>query len=180
MNQKPKIKKSRKRINPVDAVIAIVFLLSLAATVYLTVSLAFSKDDGGEGNDVPVEYSLMIENVNTERYGIVLNEQTQIAECDFLKIGDTLYLDGSNAIGKIVSIRYEVATESTGKTDSDGALIYAELPGRVNLILTVRGKLADDTLRIGALDLRVGKQVPFHTPGYNAEAEIVSVNTEVE
>ena len=180
MNQKSGVKKSRKRLNPVDAVIAIVFLLSLAVTVYLTVSLAFSKDDGKEGTDIPVEYSLMIENVNTERYGITLNEQTQIAECDFLKIGDTLYTDGGENIGKVVSIRYEVATASTGKTDSDGALIYAELPGRVNLILTVRGKLTDESLQIGALDLRVGKQISFHTSVYNADAKIISVNTEVE
>lgn len=180
MNQKNSVKKTRKRLNPVDAVIAIVFLLSLAVTVYLTVSLAFSKDDGKEGTDVPVEYSLMIENVNVERYGILLNEQTQMAECDFLKIGDTLYFDDAQSIGKIVSIKYEVATQSTGKTDSDGALIYAELPGRVNLILTVRGKLTDDSLQIGDLDLRVGKQIAFHTSDYNTDAKIVSVNTEVE
>ena len=180
MNQNNSVKKTRKRLNPVDAVIAIVFLLSLAVTVYLTVSLAFSKDDGNDGTDIPVEYSLMIENVNIERYGIVLNEQTQMAECDFLKIGDTLYFDDAQNIGKVVSIKYEVATQSTGQTDSEGALIYAELPGRVNLILTVRGKLTDDSLRIGDLDLRVGKQIALHTSGYNTDAKIVSVNTEVE
>ena len=50
----------------------------------------------------------------------------------------------------------------------------------MNLILTVRGKLTDESLQIGALDLRVGKQISFHTSVYNADAKIRSVNTEVE
>ena len=181
MNHRSNIKTSRKRINPVDAVIAIMFLLSLAAAIYLTVTLVFSGKNGGDASGAPVEYSLTVENVDAERYGITLNEQTGIAECDFLKIGDKLYTDGDvQEIGKLVSIRYEVATGSTGKTDNDGTLIYAEYPGRVNLILTVRGELTGDTLSIGDLKLRVGKEVSFHTSGYNADGKIVSVDTEVE
>ncbi|MBQ8382082.1 MAG: DUF4330 domain-containing protein [Clostridia bacterium] len=180
MNHKSNGKASRKKINLVDAVIAVVFLMSLAVTIYLTVTLAFSDGDGSSGSGMPVEYSLTVNNIDAERYGITLNEQTGIAECDFLKIGDTLYTDDAKSIGKLVSIRYEVATGSTGKTDNDGSLIYAEYPGRVNLILTVRGELSGDALEIGDLKLRVGKTISFHTSGYNADAKIMSVDTEVE
>ncbi len=180
MNRKPNQKTSKRRINAVDAVIAIVFLLSLAASVYLTLSLTLANGES-EGSGAPVEYSLVVENVDAARYGITLSEQTGSAECDFLKIGDRLFIgEDAKAIGKLVSIRYEPATGSTGQTDDNGTLIYAEYPGRVNLILTVRAELSGKSLQIGDLQLRVGKEISFHTAEYTASGKILSVDTEVE
>lgn len=181
MSHKSDIKSKRRRINPVDAVIAVIFLLSLAAMIYLTVTLAFADDGAADGSGTPVEYRLSIDNVDAERFGITLNEQAGTAECDFLKIGDTLYNEeGSTVIGKLTSIQYEVATGSTEISDAEGNLIYAEYPGRINLILTVRGELSEDSLAVGDLEIRVGKPISFHTSQYCAEAEILAVNTEVE
>ncbi len=181
MSNKSNTRSSGRKINPVDAVIAIVFLLSVVATVYLTVSLVFSDQQNDGGSGTPVEYRLSIENVDVERYGITLNEQAGTAECDFLKIGDTIYSDdGADVIGKLVSIQYESSTGSTGMSDGDGNLVYAEYPGKIDLILTVRAELSDDTLTVGELSLRIGKQISFHSASYFASAEIISVDTEVE
>lgn len=180
MNHKAEIKSSKKKLNPVDAIIAIVFLLALAATVYLTVTIAFSDASSGDSGTA-VEYRLKIENVDIERFGITLDEPTATAECSFLQLGDTLYTsDGSDVIGKLSAIQYEMTTASTGKSDSEGNLIYAECPGRVNLILTVRGEISDQTLNIGNLSIRIGGEITFHTPDYFATATVLSVDTEVE
>lgn len=181
MSIKSNTRSYKRKINPVDAVIAIVFLLSLAATVYLTVTLAFADQSAGAEAGKPVEYRISVEYVDVERYGITLNEQAGTAECNFLKIGDTVYSDdGSDVIGKLVSIQYEPSTASTGLSDDEGKLVYAECPGRVDLILTIRSEQSGDTLTVGGEDLRIGKQISFHTEGYFAKAEILSINTEVE
>ncbi len=181
MNHKSDVKSTKKRINSVDAVIAVVFLLSLAAMIYFAVTLAFSEEGSAMGGGDSVEYRIAIENVDAKRFGITLNEQLGTAECDFLKIGDTLYSDeNAKVLGKLVSIHYEISTASTGKSDGEGNLVYAELPGSVDLILTVRGELSKDSLTVGDLDLRIGKCISFHTSGYCADAEILSINTEVE
>lgn len=181
MSYKSNTGSSKRKINPVDAVIAIVFLLALAATVYLTVSLAFADPNADDGTGSPVEYRMCVKSVDVERYGITLNEQAGTVECDFLKIGDTLYSDdGTAVIGKLASIQYEPSTASTGISDEEGNLIYAECPGKVDLILTVRGELAEDALTVGDLKLRIGKLISFHTASYFAEGEILSINTEVE
>jgi hypothetical protein len=169
--------KSVKKINLVDAIIAVVFMLALVAAIYLTVTIAFSDDIPGNEVQKQVEYRLCIENVDIERFGISLDDQTGAAKCDFLQIGDVLYSeDGSEQIGKISSIQYENATGSTGVTDSEGNLIYAEYPGRVNLILIVRGELDSDTTDA----VRVGGLLSFHTPDYTANAKVLAVDTEVK
>lgn len=182
MNQKAINQSPHRKINIVDAVIGIIFLLALITMVYLLVSVVFSdenKVEDGVGN--AVEYRVKIENVDVERFGIALDEASGVIECSFLQIGDVLYNeDGSNSLGKLSAIQYEVSTASTGYTDSEGNLIYAECPGRVNLILTVRGELSDDALTVGGVPIRVGKELSFHTPAYHATAKILSVETEVE
>lgn len=173
--------KSVKKLNLVDAVIAIVFMLALVAAIYLTVTIAFSDGIPGEEVQKQVEYRLCIENIEVERFGITLDDQTGSVKCDFLQIGDVLYskegsTQSSTQIGKISSIQYEIATGSTGKTDSEGNLIYAEYPGRVNLILIVRGELDSGNTDI----VRVGELLPFHTPDYTANAKVLAVDTEVK
>lgn len=175
MNQKSEIK-SKKRINPVDAVIAVIFMLSLVAAIYLTVTIAFSDDQSKIESQAQVEYRLCIENVEVERFGITLDDQTGTAKCSFLQIGDVLYGDEGDQIGKLSSIQYVVTTGSTGVTDSDGNLIYAECPGRVNLILTVRGESENDQ----SAAIRVGGAFSFHTPDYTATAKVLSVDMEVQ
>lgn len=176
MNQKTE-HKSKKRINPVDAVIAVVFLLALVSAIYLTVTIAFADDASATENKTQIEYRLCIENVEVERFGLQLDDQSGTAKCDFLQIGDVLYsADGSTQMGKISSIQYEVTTGSTGVTDSEGNLIYAEYPGRVNLILTVRGEAEQSVTAL----IRVGGELPFHTSDYTATAQVLSVDTEVQ
>lgn len=182
MNRKAELKSPKRKINPVDAVIGVVFLLALVSVIYLIVSIGLS-DQTASGSEagVMIEYRLQIEDIAVDRFNIALDETTGTAECDFLKIGDSLYnADGSAVIGKLTAVQYEATTGSTGKTDSEGNLIYAEYPGRVDLILTVRGELSDDSLTVGGESVRVGKQIDFHTSTYHAVAEVVSVDTEVE
>lgn len=182
MNQKAINQSPRRKINTVDAIIGIIFLLALVTMVYLLISVVFSDNQKTEdGAGIAVEYRVQIPNVDVERFGIALDEASGAMECSFLQIGDILYTeDGSDSLGKLTAIQYEVSTASTGYTDSEGNLIYAECPGRVNLILTVRGELSDDTLTVGGVPIRVGGELPFHTPAYHAAAKILSVETEVE
>lgn len=182
MNHNSDHKSSKKKINPVDAVIAIIFVLALVAAVYLTVTIAFDEDASSvDSSQTQVEYRLCVANVDVERFGITLDEQTGTAKCDFLQIGDLLYsADGSIQIGKLSSIQYEITTGSTGVTDSEGNLIYAEYPGRVNLILTVRGESEMNSVSMGDQSIRVGGEISFHTPDYTATAEVLSVETEVK
>lgn len=175
MNHKSELR-SKKKINPVDAVIAVIFMLSLVAAIYLTVTIAFSDDALKGESQAQMEYRLCIENVEIERFGITLDDQTGTAKCDFLQIGDTLYSADGTQIGKLSSIQYDISTGSTGVTDSEGNLIYAECPGRVNLILTVRGESEQSASSM----IRVGGEFSFHTPDYTATAKVLSVDTEVK
>lgn len=179
---KTKFKSRLKRINPVDAVIAIIFLVSLITMAYLFVGVVLSDGDAGQDVSVkPVEFRVVISNVNTERLGIVTDEISGTAECDFLKIGDVVYnQDGTAQLGKLVSIDYRVSTASTGYSDSEGNLIYAECPGQIDLILTVRGEEKENTRTIGGQSIRVGAELEFHTHSYFAKGKIVSMDREVQ
>ena len=181
-NGKMKMKSRWRKINPVDAVIAVIFLLSLGAMIYLFTGVVFSESEEGEDSSLtPVEYRLVISNVDVERFGLVTDEISGTVECDFLKIGDVLYnYQGTEQLGELVAIGYEPSTASTGQTDSEGNLIYAEYPKYVNLILTVRGEEDLNTMTIGTEAIRVGKELVFHTPSYFARGEVVSVNREVQ
>ena len=179
---KTKFKSRIKRINPVDAVIAIIFLVSLITMGYLFVGVVLSDGEANRDDSLkPVEFRVVIPNVSVERFGIVTDELSGTVECDFLKIGDAVYnQEGSVQLGELVSIGYTVSTASTGYTDSEGNLIYAECPGQIDLILTVRGKEKENTLTVGGEAIRVGAMLEFHTPSYFAEGKIVSIDREVE
>lgn len=169
--------RSKKRVNLVDAFIAVVFMLALVVAVYLTVSIAFADETAENEAKTQVEYRLCIENVEVERFGISLDDQSGTAKCDFLQIGDILYdAEDNEPIGKLLSIQYENTTGSTGVTDSEGNLVYADYPGRVNLILTVRYEADPDA----SLPMRVGETLSFHTTDYTATAKVLSVDTEVK
>ena len=176
MSRKSELR-SKKRINLVDAVIAVIFMLALVVATYLTVSIAFADETSDNEVKTQVEYRLRIENVEVERFGISLDHQSGTAKCDFLQIGDVLYNAGDNEqIGKLTSLQYENATGSTGVTDSEGNLVYADYPGRVNLILIVRYESVSDA----SLPVRVGRDLSFHTVDYTATAKVLSVESEVK
>lgn len=169
--------KSKKKINLVDAVIAAVFLVALIAAIYLTVTIAFADDASVTEHKMQIEYRLCIENVEVERFGLLLDDQAGTVKCDFLQIGDVLYsADGNTQMGKISSIQYETTAGSTGVTDSEGNLIYADYPGRVNLILTIRGEAEQSVSDL----IRVGGEISFHTSDYTETAKVMSVDTEVQ
>ena len=181
-NGKRKIKSRIRKINPVDAVIAVIFLLSLAVMIYLFVGVVLSENESGKDESMkPVEYRVVIPNVSVERFGLTTNESNGTVECDFLKIGDAVYdQQGTVKLGELVAIGYTVSTASTGHTDSEGNLIYAECPGQIDLILTVRGAEKENTLTIGGKAIRVGAELEFHTPSYFAKGKIVAINREVQ
>ena len=181
-NGKVKFRSRIRKINPVDVEIAVIFLLSIVAMGYLFTGVVFSAIENGEDSFVtPIEYRVVIPNVNIDRFGLMPDELSGTVECDFLKIGDILYnFDGSTQLGKVMAIHYEVTTAATGHTDSEGNLIYAEYPRCVDLILTVRGEENRNTMTVGSEAIRVGKDLIFHTPSYFAQAKVVAVNREVQ
>ena len=181
-NGKMKLKSRLRKLNPVDAVIAIIFLFSLIAMVYLFTGVVFSEKEAGEDSSLkPVEYRVVISHVSIERFGLVIDEISGTVECDFLKVGDTVYnQQGTAKLGKLSAIGYEVSTASTELTDSEGNLIYAECPGLVDLILTIRGEEKESTLTVGGEAIRVGAELEFHTSSYFATGKIVAINREVQ
>lgn len=181
-NGKMKLKSRLRKINPLDAVIAIVFLLSLATMAYLFVGVVLAESESGKDDSLrPVEYRVVIPGVSVDRFGLSADEVSGTVECDFLKIGDTVYnSQGTAKLGELVAIGYEVTTASTGYTDSEGNLIYAECPGQIDLILTIRGDEKENTLTVGSESVRVGAELEFHTPSYFASGKIISIDREVQ
>lgn len=174
----PKIK--RKKISPVDIAIAVIFLIALVSMIYLLVALF--ADNGGDAKDgVAADCQLKIEYVDAERFGITVNEVTGGVECAFLQAGDEVYDPQSGeSIGRITAVAYEKATAPTGEVDEEGRLVYAEYPGYVNLILTLRTELeSEQRYTAGSLDLQLGQQITLRTASYEATALVEDVETGV-
>ncbi len=174
-------KSKKKKISPVDIVIAAIFLIALLSMIYLVITLLAEDRSLGQESGVEADCRLKIENVEIERFGITLNEMTGGVECAFLKTGDLVYdPQTGKEIGKITAVAYEIATASSGEVDEEGNLIYVEYPGYVDLILTVRMELqGEQDWSAGSLSIRIGQQIAFRTASYEATAVIASVKTGV-
>lgn len=175
----PKVK--RKKISPVDIVIAVIFLIALVSMIYLMVAL-FTDNGGADAKDgVAADCRLRIENIDAERFAITVNEVTGGVECAFLKAGDEVYDPQSGeAIGRITAVAYEKATAATGEVDEEGNLVYAEYPGHIDLILTLRTELdSEERYTVGGLDLQLGENIALRTASYEASALVEDLETGV-
>lgn len=175
------INKKRKKISPVDVVIAVIFLVALAATVYLAIVL-MTDDGASDRNDgVAADCRLVIENVDIERFDITLNEVTGGVDCEFLQVGDQVYdPESGEPIGRITSIAYELSTASSGEVNEEGNLIYVEYPGYVDLVITLRTELeGENDYTVGSLNLRLGQEIHFRTASYEATAVVSDMETGV-
>lgn len=173
-------KSKRKKISVVDIVIAVIFLAALVAMIYLMVAL-LTDESADDADGVQADCLLRIEQVDTERFGITLNEVTGGAECAFLKAGDQVYdPESGEAIGRITAVTYEISTASSGEIDEEGNLVYIEYPGCVDLIITVRTEVASEQDRtVGSLNLRLGSEIDLRTATYEAAATVVGMETGV-
>lgn len=179
MNQnQTKIK--RKKISPVDIVIGVIFLVALLSMIYLLIAL-LTNDGADSHTGVAADCQIVIENVDTERFGITLNEVTGGVECGFLQAGDQVYDPQSGeAIGRITAVAYELATAPSGEVDEEGNLLYVEYPGHVNLVLTIRTELASEqTYTVGTLNLQIGQKFSLRTASYEAVARVENIETGV-
>lgn len=180
MNQS-EIKSKRKKISPVDIVIAVIFLVALLSMIYLLVVLLGDDKSSDTNEGVAADCRLIVENVDIERFSITLNEVNESIECSFLKAGDQVYdpLSGE-LIGRITAITYEISTEATGMADEEGNLIYAEYPGHIDLVLTVRTELESETeWTAGGVNMQVGKEITLRTASYEATALVAGMETGV-
>lgn len=180
MNQS-EIKSKRKKISPVDVVIAVIFLVALLSMIYLLVVLLGDNESIDEREGVTADCQLIVESVDIERFGITLNEVNESIECAFLQAGDQVYDPQSGeVIGRITAITYEIATVATGEVDEEGNLIYAEYPGHINLVLTVRTELESETdWTAGSVSMQVGKEITLRTASYEATALVAGMETGV-
>lgn len=167
----------RRKISPVDIVIAVIFIVALLSMIYLAVTLFTDDGNSSVNAGVSADCTLKIENVDIERYGITLNEVTGSVECAFLQAGDQVYDPQSGeAVGRITAVTYELATASSGEVDEEGNLIYVEYPGYVNLILTLRTEFASEQDRtVGSLGLQLGRTIHLQTASYEAAAEVIGM-----
>lgn len=175
------IKTKKKKISPVDIVIAIIFLIALLSMIYLTFTLLDEDNSGINEGGIAADCKLSVEQVDIERFGITLNEVTGGIECAFLNVGDQVYdPESGESIGRVNAITYEIATMPTGEVDEEGNLIYAEYPGYIDLIVTVRTELASETDRtVGSLNLQLGRELKLRTASYEADALVVGMETGV-
>lgn len=171
----------RKKISPVDIVIAVIFVAALLSLIYFGVALLTEGGEQSAQTGVAADCKLRIENVDTERFGITLNEVTGGVECSFLKAGDQVFDPQSGeSIGRITAVTYEMATAPSGEIDEEGNLVYVEYPGHINLILTVRTELvSEQNWTAGSLSLRLGRTIRLQTASYEASAEVVEMETGV-
>lgn len=171
----------RKKISPVDIVIAVIFLIALVSMIYLLVALFAEDNREGDIEGVSADCQLIIEDVDIERFGITVNEVTGGVECSFLQAGDQVYDPVSgDAIGRITAVAYELSTAPSGEVDEDGNLIYVEYPGHVDLVLTLRTELVSETdFTVGSLNLQLGRQIDLRTASYEASARVADMETGV-
>lgn len=174
-------KTKKRRISPVDIVITIIFLIALLSMIYLTVTLLNEDNVGINDVGVAADCRLSIEQVDTERFGITLNEVTGGIDCAFLNVGDQVYdPESGELIGRVTAVTYEITTMPTGEVDEEGNLLYAEYPGYVDLIVTIRTELASETdFTVGSLNLRLGRAIKLRTASYEANALVVGMETGV-
>lgn len=175
------IKTKKRRISPVDIVIAVIFLIALLSMIYLTVTLLSDDRSANTGAGIAADCRLRIKQIEVERFGITLNEVTGGVEAAFLNAGDQVYdPESGESIGRVTAVTYEIATAPTGEVDEEGNLIYAEYPGYIDLIVTVRTELASETDRtVGSLNLQLGRELKLRTASYEADALVVGMETGV-
>lgn len=168
-----------KKFSPIDVVIAVIFLVALFSMAYLIITLVTDDGSAAKTEGVAADCQLVIENVDTERFGITINEVTGAVECEFLQVDDQVYDPQSGeAIGKITAIAYEKAAATSGEVDEEGNLIYVEYPGHVDLILTLRTELSSaQNYSVGSLQLRIGQNIHLRTASYEATAWVEDVET---
>lgn len=173
--------KKRKKVSPIDIVIALIFVVALAATVYLAIVLMADDSVNANKDGVSADCRLVIENVDVERFDITLNEVTGGVDCEFLKVGDQVYdPESGKSVGRITAIAYELSTASSGEVDEEGNLIFVEYPGHIDLVVTLRTELeAENDYTVGSLNLRLGQEVLFRTASYEAKAVVSDMKTGV-
>lgn len=171
----------RKKISPVDILIAVIFLVALFSMIYLLIALFSDNGSDDLQTGVAADCQLKIEYVDIERYGITLNEVTGGVECDFLKAGDQVYDPQSGeSVGWITAVTYEIATAASGEVDEEGNLVYVEYPGYVNLIVTLRTELtSEQNYTVDSLNLQIGQTVHLRTASYETYALVSDMETGV-
>lgn len=171
----------RKKISPVDIVIAVIFLVALVAMIYLLIALLTDDNAADSREGVAADCRLVIEDVDIERFELTINEVTGGVESAFLQAGDQVYDPQSGeAVGRITAVTYELSTKPTGEVDEEGNLVYAEYPGHVDLVLTLRTELtSEQDFTVGSLNLQIGQQIDLRTASYEASALVSDMETGV-
>lgn len=165
-------------MNFVDWLLIALALVSVGVFMYFAF---FSELDlfGKDEEKISVEYTVCVEKVNADLLGLGQPEGKEALVSDFIDVGDKVYScsDGS-LIGRVSSVEYEISRSATGAYDSNGSLIYADYPGYVDIIITVKGDglQSDGVYSINGYEIRVGSDIEIRTEGYTALGKCVSVS----
>lgn len=175
-----KQKNEKFRFSILDSVV----LIGLIILLYLVFLLIFggikriTSFGGREGDAVTLTCVFRAEDMEMEFYGI---DPSSEDPCPFLRIGDTLYVDGE-AAGQVVALDYENCTLAAGQENNFGEMIYASDPYSMNILITVEanGRATEDGYLLGDTGIRAGERMLFSTPGFQREVEVRSVTVREE
>lgn len=187
MKSEENVKQNKRKLNAIDIVIMAIAACGIIAVIIF----AFMMLKGGSGDtdgDIDTEdgsgiseYVIMVPKLNTQLYSITKGAD-RVVGCPSLQVGDSVYeRESGKLIGEITSIKYEDHREPTDRYASNGALIYADYVGYVDLYITV--EIPDDgegnALSVNGYQIRVGAELEFRTYGFYADGSIVSLSRNV-
>ena len=174
-------KKALKKLSPIDIIMIIITGAGIvAAIVFGIIMLVGGKSTPAkqEQSSADFEYKIVVSAVDTGKFGFAEDGDGQLTS-DFLKVGDKVYdRKSGEVIGTVKSLTFEDCMMPTGDISATGELEYAKYPGYIDLIITVSATSdkKDGSFVVNSYRVRAGESVAFHTYGYYADGEILSVN----
>lgn len=98
---------------------------------------------------------------------------------DTIQVGDELTESETNGImGEI--LEKEVMASTKHVTTEAGKVVNAEVPGRYDMLLTVKGQgiVTDEDIILGSKTIRLGAQIKVKTNKYEVSTTIFGINYE--
>lgn len=157
-------KKFRLRLNFFDSIILLLALLAGAFLVWRTVAPHQTEQ-------------VAIPQTQQVRYTIRLTRALPILE-ELVQPGQAITDSArNNPLGTVVEVQCEPGTYFT-LSEREHAWIYAPVPGRINVTMTVEANATGDDSQLlinGSYALRVGEKIYVRGPGYIGSGDVIAI-----
>jgi len=174
-------KKASKKLSPIDIIMIIITGAGIVAAIVFAVIMLVGKSGDKAAKSAQTadfEYRILVSGVDTGKFEFAEAEDGSL-ESAFLKAGDKVYdRKSGKEIGTVKTVTSDDHRIPTGDVSATGELEYAVCPGYIDLIITVSALSdnKDGSYVINSYRVRSGQDIAFHTYGYYADGEILSVS----